>query len=180
MFSILITSLSDTRLIFQWEVWLRSLLGLKGLILSPMPITSSLRCTDLTLTCVRVSISPAGFQCLATRGTMVLFGGASGYPDSLEPVLLASGSFSVVHPKLFDYIASTDELQKRAADVFGWLIQGSLKMDDLSVFPLSEAKQAHDSLEGKKTTGKVLLKPWRVWQTTKVVQVDVIGFCVGR
>ena len=90
---------------------------------------------------------------------MVSYGGASGYPDSLDLDVLSSGSYSVVHPKLFDYVATTQELNERATDVFNWIMQGKIKMDNFTVLPLSDAKKAHDMLEGKKTTGKVLLKP---------------------
>ena len=89
---------------------------------------------------------------------MVLFGGASGYPDSLDFNLLST-SRSVIHPALFDYIATPEELNERANDVFDWITQGKIKMDSFTVLPLSEAKKAHDMLEGKKTTGKLLLKP---------------------
>ena len=99
----------------------------------------------------------AGFGCLATRGTMVNFGGASGYPISLDLALL-SGSQSVIHPKLLNYIATPEELNERANDVFKWISQGKIKMDSFTVLPLSDAKKAHDLLEGKKTTGKLLLK----------------------
>ena len=105
-----------------------------------------------------VFVSITGFGCLATRGTMVLFGGASGYPVSLDLALL-SGSHSVVLPKLFDYIATPEELNERASDVFNWISQGKIKMESFTVLGLSEAKKAHDMLEGKKTTGKLLLKP---------------------
>lgn len=111
---------------------------------------------ELVFSCVIVVIS-VGFGCLATRGTMVLFGGASGYPDSLELALL-SRSHSVVRPKLVDYIATPEELNERANDVFNWISQGKIKMDSFTVLALSEAKKAHDMLEGKKTTGKLLLK----------------------
>lgn len=100
-----------------------------------------------------------GFNCLATRGTMVLFGGASGYPESLDLSLLSCGSRSLVHPKLFDYVSTPEELKTRADDVFKWITEGKIKVGDFTVLPLSEARKAHDMLEGKKTTGKVLLKP---------------------
>lgn len=58
---------------------------------------------------------------------MVLFGGASGYPDSLELNLVSSGSHSLILPKLFDYIATPEELSWRANDVFDWITQGRLK-----------------------------------------------------
>lgn len=90
---------------------------------------------------------------------MVLFGGASGNPDSLDLHLLTSGSLSLVKPKLVDYVATPEELNGRASDVFNWITQGKIKMDSFTVLPLSEVKKAHDMLEGKKTAGKLLLKP---------------------
>ena len=112
----------------------------------------------LVLLCLNFVHLSVGFGCLATRGTMVLFGGASGYPVSLDLALL-TGSHSMVFPKLFDYIATPEELNERANDVFSWISQGKIKMDSFTVLALSEAKKAHDLLEGKKTTGKLLLKP---------------------
>ncbi|XP_078345753.1 quinone oxidoreductase 1-like [Oculina patagonica] len=100
-----------------------------------------------------------GFNCLAPRGTLIIFGGASGYPDSLDLKLLYSGSRGVFHTALWDYIATPEELNERANAVFNWITQGKIKMDSFTVLPLSEAKKAHDLLEGKKTTGKLLLKP---------------------
>lgn len=105
----------------------------------------------------------AGFNCLAPRGTLVIFGGASGYPDSLDLNLLLSGSRGVIHTALFDYIATPEELNERANAVFNWITQGKIKMDSFTVLALSEAKKAHEVLEGKKTTGKLLLKPWSVF-----------------
>lgn len=90
---------------------------------------------------------------------MVLFGGASGHPDSLDLQHLFTGSRSVVCPNLFDYIATQEELFWRANEVFAWITQGKMRMDTFTVFPLSEAKKAIEMLEGKKTTGKLLLKP---------------------
>lgn len=85
---------------------------------------------------------------------MVLFGGASGYPDSLDLDVLSAGSRSVIKPVLFDYLATPEELNKRASDVFGWITQGKIKMDSFTVLPLAEAKKAHDMLEGKNNNWK--------------------------
>ena len=92
---------------------------------------------------------------------MVSFGGASGWPESVSLDLMSSeltGSRSLVNPRLLDYMATTEELNARATDVFNWIAEEKIKME-FTVLPLSEAKKAHDLLEGKKTTGKVLLKP---------------------
>ena len=92
---------------------------------------------------------------------MVSFGGASGWPESVSLDLMSSeltGSRSLVNPRLYDYLATAEELNTRATDVFNWIAEGKIKMV-FTVLPLSEAKKAHDMLQGKKTTGKVLLKP---------------------
>ena len=126
---------------------------------------------------------PLGFNCLATRGTMVLFGGASGYPESLDLSLLSCGSRSLVHPKLFDYVSTPEELKTRADDVFKWITEGKIKVGDFTVLPLSEARKAHDMLEGKKTTGKVLLKPWSIaWYILsrhRLIGISLLLMCLN-
>lgn len=93
---------------------------------------------------------------------MVLFGGATGWPDTFSLDLMSnelSGSLSLVNPRLLDYIATAEELNWRAADVFNWITEGKIKMESFTILPLAEAKKAHDLLQGRKTTGKLLLKP---------------------
>ncbi|XP_022780152.1 uncharacterized protein LOC111321510 [Stylophora pistillata] len=102
-----------------------------------------------------------GFQCLKKLGTMVLYGYASGIPESLDPFILSNGngSHTLSHPKIVDYVATPEELSRRANAVFDWITEGKIKMEDFTTFKLSEAKKAFDLLEGRKTTGKLFLKP---------------------
>jgi len=101
-----------------------------------------------------------GFDCLAPRGYMVLYGASSGPVSGFDPqVLNAKGSLFLTRPSLFHYIASRDELVKRAGDVLSWIQKGELKLRIGATFPLAEVAHAHRELEGRRTTGKVLLIP---------------------
>jgi NADPH:quinone reductase len=101
-----------------------------------------------------------GFDCLAMRGYMVLYGASSGPVAPLDPQLLnAKGSLFLSRPSLFHYTATREDLVKRAGDVLGWIQKGELKLRIGATFPLAEAAKAHRDLEGRKTTGKVLLIP---------------------
>jgi NADPH2:quinone reductase len=99
-------------------------------------------------------------NCLAMRGYMVLYGAASGPVAPLDPqVLNTKGSLFLTRPSLFHYIATRDDLVRRATEVLTWIQKGELKLRIGATFPLAEAAQAHRDLEGRKTTGKVLLIP---------------------
>jgi NADPH2:quinone reductase len=101
-----------------------------------------------------------GFECLAMRGYMVLYGASSGPVTPLDPQILnAKGSLFLTRPSLFHYIATREDLVRRAGDVLGWIQKGELKLRIGATFPLDQAAQAHRDLEGRKTTGKVLLIP---------------------
>jgi NADPH2:quinone reductase len=101
-----------------------------------------------------------GFDCLVPRGLMVLYGQASGAvaPFDLQ-VLNAKGSLFVTRPSLAHHVLTRDELVARASDVFGWIRDGKLALRMEHEFPLAEAAEAHRALEGRRTTGKVLLIP---------------------
>lgn len=97
-------------------------------------------------------------KCLRPRGLMVLFGASSGAVPPFDLVRLSTmGSLYVTRPTMKDYLRSREELERRAADVFGWIARGELKVRIGHEYPLAEAAQAHRDLEGRKTTGKVLL-----------------------
>jgi NADPH2:quinone reductase len=99
-------------------------------------------------------------DCLRPRGMMVLFGAASGPVPPLDPNdLQTKGSVFLTRPSLFHYIAEESELRSRAADVLGWIAAGALKLRVENEYPLARAADAHRALEGRKTTGKVLLIP---------------------
>ena len=101
-----------------------------------------------------------GFNCLAPRGMMVLYGQSSGPIGAFDPqVLNQKGSLFLTRPSLGHYTATREELQQRAGEVLGWIRDGKLKLRTELEFPLKDAAQAHRALEGRKTTGKVLLIP---------------------
>jgi len=97
---------------------------------------------------------------LRPRGMMVLFGGSSGAVAPFDPLqLTASGSLFMTRPSLTNYIASREELESRATAVFGMIAAKKLKLRIEHTYPLAQAQQAHRDLEGRKTTGKLLLLP---------------------
>jgi NADPH2:quinone reductase len=101
-----------------------------------------------------------GLSSLAPRGMMALFGQSSGPVGPFDPQLLAQkGSLFLTRPSLFQYIASREELLLRADAVLGWVRDGKLRLRIEHTFPLREAAAAHGALEGRRTTGKVLLLP---------------------
>jgi NADPH:quinone reductase len=102
-----------------------------------------------------------GLNVLRPRGYMVLFGGASGPVSPVDPVkqLMAKGSLTLTRPSLIHYVSTREELQQRAGDVFSMIGAGKLKLRISRVYKLEEVQQAHRDLEGRKTTGKILLVP---------------------
>jgi NADPH2:quinone reductase len=101
-----------------------------------------------------------GLNCLAPRGMMVLYGQSSGPVDPLDPqVLNQKGSLFLTRPSLVHYVASRAELLERASAVLGWVADGTLKVRIGREFPLAAAAEAHRELEGRRTTGKLLLIP---------------------
>jgi NADPH:quinone reductase len=101
-----------------------------------------------------------GFNVLAPRGMMILYGQSSGPVPAFDAGILgAKGSLFLTRPSLFAYTATREELVQRAGDVLGWIRDGKLKLRTEFEFPLKDVAEAHRALEGRKTTGKVLLIP---------------------
>src|SRR5689334_6055694 len=101
-----------------------------------------------------------GLNLLRPRGYMVLFGGSSGAVPPFDLIKLSQkGSLFITRPTLAHYTATREELEWRANDVLQAIVRGDLKLRIHKVYPLAEAAQAHRDLEGRKTTGKLLLKP---------------------
>ena len=100
-----------------------------------------------------------GLDLLAPRGTMVLFGQSSGPVDPIDPQLLnRNGSLFLTRPTLAHYVATPEELRGRAGELFAWVSRGELAVRVGAEFPLAEVAEAHRALEGRRTTGKVLLR----------------------
>jgi NADPH:quinone reductase len=101
-----------------------------------------------------------GLEVLRPRGYMVLFGGASGPVPPFDLLKLTQkGSLFVTRPSLPHYIKTRQELEERSGDVFRMIIDGDLRIHIHQTYPLAEAQQAHRDLEGRGTTGKLLLIP---------------------
>ena len=97
---------------------------------------------------------------LARRGLFVSYGNASGPAPAIEPGRLSRmGSLYLTRPTLFDYAATTDELDASAAALFGVIASGQVKIDIGQTFALSDARAAHEALEGRDTVGASLLIP---------------------
>ncbi|MFN2443599.1 MAG: quinone oxidoreductase [Thermoanaerobaculia bacterium] len=97
---------------------------------------------------------------LRPLGMLVLFGASSGAVEPIDPLVLSQkGSLFLTRPKLFDYTADRASLLDRAGDVLEWVTDGTLSLRIERTYPLADAAEAHRDLEGRKTTGKLLLLP---------------------
>src|SRR5512141_627525 len=100
-----------------------------------------------------------GLSVISPRGMMVLFGQSSGSVDPIAPQILnRHGSLFLTRPTLAHYIASRSELLWRAKDLFDWVSRGELSVRLDSEYPLDKVGEAHAALEGRRTTGKVLIR----------------------
>ncbi|KAI0176344.1 NAD(P)-binding protein [Hypoxylon sp. FL1284] len=97
--------------------------------------------------------------CLARKGTMVSFGNASGFVPPVTIARLSEKNVRLLRPTLFNYIATRDELETYSAELFQYILRDGLDSRIHDVYPLSEVARAHTDLEGRKTTGKLLLDP---------------------
>ena len=96
---------------------------------------------------------------LAPRGMLVLFGQSSGKPEPFSPLALQKGSWFLTRPTIVHYTAERGELVQRASELFSWLQAGTLRLRTEFDYPLKDAAEAHRALEGRRTTGKLLLIP---------------------
>ncbi|MGB8262070.1 MAG: quinone oxidoreductase [Terracidiphilus sp.] len=99
-------------------------------------------------------------NCLRPRGLVALFGASSGPVPLFDLIQLSQkGSLFITRPTLWHYVATRQELEWRAGEVLGWAAKGELKLRTEHLYPLVEAAQAQMDLEGRRTTGKILLEP---------------------
>jgi NADPH2:quinone reductase len=99
-------------------------------------------------------------DCLAVRGTLVLFGQSSGAVGPIDPqVLNSKGSLYLTRPSIGHYTRTREELVQRASDILGRVASGELAVRIFRELPLAEATEAHRLLESRRTTGKLLLIP---------------------
>ena len=99
-------------------------------------------------------------NCLKRRGMLVSFGQSSGaIPEFNTRILSEKGSLYLTRPTLADYASNKEEISQRTKDIFSWIKNKELKIRIHKEFKLSEAKKAHEELEGRKSIGKILLVP---------------------
>jgi NADPH2:quinone reductase len=118
------------------------------------------RGVDVVYDGVGASTFDKSLNCLRPRGYMILFGASSGPVPPLDlQVINVRGSLFLQRPSLNHHIGSREELVQRAGEVLGWIKDGKVKLRIEHQFPLAQAAEAHRALEGRKTTGKILLIP---------------------
>ena len=117
------------------------------------------RGVDVVYDSVGKTTFDGSLDALAPRGYLVLYGQSSGSVPSLDPARLAKGSYFLTRPSLPHYTATRAELLSRTNDLFEMVTTGRLRVRIDRTFPLAQAADAHRALEGRATTGKVLLVP---------------------
>ena len=99
-------------------------------------------------------------SCLSPRGMLVLFGNASGKANPVDPMRLAQGgSLYLTRPQITDYVATRDELVEASTALFEVVQSGAVKIPARHEWPLAEAAEAHRALEGRRTSGSIILTP---------------------
>ena len=98
-------------------------------------------------------------DCLARKGSMISFGNASGAVPPLAIARLSAKNARLMRPTLFGYIATREEFEKYTNELFEFIQEGKLDVRIHKTYPLSEVASAHEDLEGRRTTGKLLLDP---------------------
>ncbi len=102
----------------------------------------------------------ASLDCLRPLGMMVSFGNASGPPPDINPLLLSQkGSLFLTRPTMFSYTATVEQLDETSADLFDVIERGAVKIAPPAHYALADAAQSHRDLEGRKTTGSLVLVP---------------------
>ena len=124
-----------------------------------MEITDGAKC-DVVYDSVGKDTFPASLDCLKPRGMWASFGQSSGaLPEVNLGILAQKGSLFATRPTLFNYIATPEDLEETANDLFDVVSSGKVNIAINQTYPLAEAQQAHIDLEGRKTVGCSLLKP---------------------
>ena len=117
------------------------------------------RGVDVVYDSVAKTTFDKSLNCLRPRGYLALFGQSSGPVPPFDLSRLSRGSYFITRPGLGHHAADREELMGRASDLFEWISSGTLKLHIDRTFPLQDAADAHRALEGRQTTGKVLLIP---------------------
>ncbi|MBE0391110.1 quinone oxidoreductase [Flavobacterium sp. PL002] len=113
---------------------------------------------DVTYDSVGNTLSDS-FEVTKNRGQVVFFGMAGGDPDFINPRMLMDSSKTLTGGDLWNYLVSKEERIKRANQLFDWIISGEITIPEPTIFKLSKGKKAHDFLESRESTGKIILIP---------------------
>jgi len=114
---------------------------------------------DVVYDGVGAAVYDDSLELLRLRGSMVTFGNASGAVEPKAPLHLSGKSLWLTRPKLWDFIATREELDSRVSELFGWIAAGELDVRIAARLPMSEAAEAHRLLQGRSLAGKILLIP---------------------
>ncbi|KAK3078020.1 hypothetical protein LTS18_008639, partial [Coniosporium uncinatum] len=101
----------------------------------------------------------ASLECLARKGTLASFGNASGAVPPLTIARLSPKNAKLLRPTLFNYLATREEFETYTSELFEFMTRDKMDVRIHEIYPLKEVARAHEDLEGRKTTGKLLLKP---------------------
>jgi NADPH:quinone reductase len=99
------------------------------------------------------------FEAVKETGTVVFYGFAGGNPPHIDPRMLMDGSKTLVGGDLWSYLTSSEERIRRSNELFEWIAAGSIKIPAPTVFALKDGRAAHELLESRKSTGKIVLIP---------------------
>lgn len=156
---VLATAGSDEKRAIAAEVGAEAVFGYEDFTAGVRDATDG-RGVDVVYDGVGATTFDGSLDSLRVRGTMVLFGGASGQVPPFDPQRLnKGGSLFLTRPKLGDYISDRDELLWRAKEVFAAVADGTLTVAIGGRYPLADATTAYQDLESRRTTGKLLLIP---------------------
>lgn len=122
------------------------------------------RGADVILEMIGGGFVEGGLSCLAPFGQMVVFGAASGQASSVVPQGLMLKNHTISGFYLNGIVGRPELLGPSMGEILDWLAQGRLKPTVGGRYPLGKAAEAHADLEGRKTTGKVVLVPWGCWR----------------
>lgn len=99
------------------------------------------------------------FEAVKETGTVVFYGFAGGNPPHIDPRMLMDGSKKLTGGDLWSYLTSKEERIKRSNELFSWLLSGKIKIPAPAIFSLKNGKAAHELIESRKSTGKIVLIP---------------------
>ncbi len=114
---------------------------------------------DIILEMVGADFPEKNLKCLNVFGRMVVFGAASGERGTIVPAALMKRCHAVVGFYLPQIMTRPDLFVPSLREVLAWISSGNLKLTIGATYPLDDAAEAHSDLEGRKTTGKLLLNP---------------------